>query len=227
MTSSPPIVLAQGLQFQRLEGGFSLDVEQLQIEKGESVALVGPSGCGKTTLISLIAGILKPNAGSLVVLGQEQHSAPEVQRRALRLGQIGMVFQEFSLLDYLNARDNVLLPLLLQGRSIEHKDREEALALLDSLGLASAALRHPPALSTGERQRVAICRALLLNPSLVLADEPTGSLDAARGEEVFELLISACQARGTSLLLVTHDANLARRCDRTIDCLTYSGEALP
>lgn len=217
-----PVLLASGLSFARPEGGFALAVDHLQINGGESVALVGPSGCGKTTLLSLIAGILQPTGGSLQVLGQDQTQTAEPQRRAIRLAKIGMVFQEYSLIEYLNARDNLLLPLVLQGKSVDASDRQSAMDLLAALGLESLANRFPAALSTGECQRIAIGRALLLNPPLVLADEPTGSLDADRGSEVLELLLSACKSRGSSLLMVTHDLGLASRLDRTIDAQPFS-----
>jgi putative ABC transport system ATP-binding protein len=217
-----PIIHAQDLSFRHPEGDFCLRVPSLQVQPKESVALTGPSGCGKTTLLSLIAGSLQANEGQLEVLGQDQTGATEPQRRALRLDRIGMVFQEFRLLDYLCARDNVLLPLLLANKSIDDQARHKADELLTAVGISHVALRRPAALSQGERQRVAICRALLMDPALVLADEPTGSLDSKRGAEVLDLLLAVCNERGASLVLVTHDKSLLPRCDRVIDANAFS-----
>jgi putative ABC transport system ATP-binding protein len=219
-----PVILAKDLEFHHPDGDFQLQVPELRLQAGETLALVGPSGCGKTTLLTLIAGNLQPIAGQLEVLGQDQTQASEAQRRNLRLRQIGMVFQEFCLLDYLSARDNVLLPLLLANQPIDESARAKAMDLLCAVGMESAAHRRPAALSMGERQRVAICRALLMDPTLVLADEPTGSLDFERGAEVLNLLIAACAERQASLILVTHDRTLMTKCDSVIDAQVFNAQ---
>ncbi len=221
---SSPIILAQDLEFRHQDGDFKLQVPELRLQAGETLALVGPSGCGKTTLLTLIAGNLQPIAGQLKVLGQNQAQASEAQRRDLRLRRIGMVFQEFCLLDYLSARDNVLLPLLLTSQPIDESAKTKAMDLLCAVGLESVAHRRPAALSMGERQRVAISRALLMDPTLVLADEPTGSLDFERGAEVLNLLIAACAERQASLILVTHDRTLMTKCDSVIDAQEFSAQ---
>ncbi|MAE45748.1 MAG: ABC transporter ATP-binding protein [Planctomycetes bacterium] len=219
-----PVILAKDLEFHHQDGDFKLQVPELRLQAGETLALVGPSGCGKTTLLTLIAGTLQPIAGQLKVLGQDQIQASEAQRRDLRLRRIGMVFQEFCLLDYLSARDNVLLPLLLANQPIDESAKTKAMDLLCAVGLGSVAHRRPAALSMGERQRVAISRALLMDPTLVLADEPTGSLDFERGAEVLNLLIAACAERQASLILVTHDRTLMTKCDSVIDAQEFSAQ---
>jgi len=221
---SSPVILAQDLEFHHQDGDFKLQVPELRLQAGETLALVGPSGCGKTTLLTLIAGTLQPIAGQLKVLGQDQFQASEAQRRDLRLRRIGMVFQEFCLLDYLSARDNVLLPLLLANQPVDESAKTKAMDLLCAVGLGSVAHRRPAALSMGERQRVAISRALLMDPTLVLADEPTGSLDFERGAEVLNLLIAACAERQASLILVTHDRTLMTKCDSVIDAQEFSAQ---
>ena len=191
-----------------------LDGVSLDIYPGESVAIVGPSGSGKSTLLGLLAGLDVPSAGA-VWLDGEPFSALDEDARALRRArEIGFVFQSFHLLPGLTALENVMLPLELgEGADAERTARE----VLDAVGLGKRANYYPQKLSGGEQQRVAIARAYATKPVLLFADEPTGNLDAATGRVIIDLLFKLNAERHTTLVLVTHDAELAARCDRTLD----------
>jgi putative ABC transport system ATP-binding protein len=185
----------------------------LHVDNGEIVAIQGPSGSGKTTLLGLLAGLEGTDSGSVSVLGHDLARLSATERARLRQRRVGVVFQTFGLVASLNAIDNVALPLSLAGRP-ESERMERASAVLDEVGLARVANARIDDLSGGERQRVAVARALAIEPQLILADEPTGSLDESQGRAVLELLIAATRDRGASLVLVTHDplsANLADR----------------
>ena len=211
-------LLLQDLCFAYGDSGFRLAVPQLHIDAGESVALVGPSGSGKTTLLNLVAGILAPDAGHILLWGAELSAQGTKARRQTRLRQMGMIFQSFELLDYLDVRDNVLLQArLLPGLRITDALERRAQQLAQELGLTDKWRRPVTALSQGERQRVAACRALLLDPPLVLADEPTGNLDPDNKRAVLEHLIQLCTRDGRMLLTVTHDHSLLPAFDRVID----------
>jgi putative ABC transport system ATP-binding protein len=190
-------------------GAFELSIPGLSIQAGESVALVGPSGSGKTTLLGLLAGILRPDRGSLRVSGTDLASLGERQRRQFRIRQVGQVFQAFELLHYLTVLENVMLPHFIHdaGRSAA-ESRERAMELLAETGLANRAGDRPNELSQGEQQRVAVCRALLNRPALLLADEPTGNLDPDNKRNVVELLLQQSKRGGNTLLMVTHDRAL-------------------
>ena len=180
---------------------------------GESVAIVGASGSGKSTLLGLLAGLDVPSGGSIELDGQDLFSLDEDGRAALRARLLGFVFQSFQLLPALNARENVMLPLELAGNA---RAEELADAMLERVGLAERLRHYPKQLSGGEQQRVALARAFVVQPKLLLADEPTGNLDAATGAGVIDLLFRLNAASGTTLVLVTHDEVLARRCGRII-----------
>jgi putative ABC transport system ATP-binding protein len=208
----------QQLHFAYGADGFSLRIPIMAIADGESVALVGPSGSGKTTLLNLIAGILAPDSGKIYLQGQELTSLGAAQRRAYRLRHIGMIFQSFELLDYLDVRDNILLQARLSRElRITAGLEEQARSIAAELGLEDKWHRPITALSQGERQRVAACRAFLLDPRLVLADEPTGNLDPENKLAVLNKLISHCRAHQRVLLTVTHDHSLLPSFDRVID----------
>jgi putative ABC transport system ATP-binding protein len=180
---------------------------------GEAVAVVGASGSGKSTLLGLLAGLDTPSAGSVRIDGEELFELDEDGRARLRARLLGFVFQSFQLLPALNALENVSLPLELANRS----DAESAArTMLERVGLAERLAHYPKTLSGGEQQRVALARAFVVQPKLLLADEPTGNLDAATGEGVIDLLFQLNAENGTTLLLVTHDELLARRCNRLI-----------
>ncbi len=198
--------------------GFSLSLPQLEILPGESVALIGPSGSGKTTLLNLVAGILEPDDGRITLNGEIISELGSRQRRKGRLSGMGMIFQSFELLDYLDVRDNILLQArLAPGIVISPSLQQHAKTLAEELGLSGKWWRPVSALSQGERQRVAACRALLLDPPLVLADEPTGNLDPANKRAVLDHLIALCARDGRILLTVTHDHSLLPAFDRVVD----------
>lgn len=185
----------------------------LQVNSGETVALVGASGSGKSTLLGLLAGLDLPSVGSISILEQSLTELDEEGRAKLRAEQIGFVFQSFLLLPTMTALENVMLPAELRG---ETDSEPRARALLESVGLGDRLHHLPPRLSGGEQQRVAIARAFMTRPRLLLADEPTGNLDSKTGEKVIELLFALNREHGTTLVVVTHDRELASRCQRQV-----------
>lgn len=206
------------LNFAYEKSSFMLQIDHLLFGDGEHVALVGPSGCGKTTLLNILAGVLTPEAGIVQVAGESVSSLSDARRRDFRIRKLGLVFQNFELLDYLDVRDNILLPLRIgKGLSVNNELCGHAEALAERLGIADKLGRHPPRLSQGERQRVAVCRALLLQPSVILADEPTGNLDPANKFVVLDLLLDHARESGATLLTVTHDRELLDRFDHVLD----------
>jgi putative ABC transport system ATP-binding protein len=186
----------------------ALDGVSLEVAAGEAVAVMGPSGSGKSTLLNLIAGVDRPSEGSVEVAGVDLGRLSETGLARFRRTHIGIVFQFFHLLDDLTVRDNVLLPAQLAGR---RDGRARAAELLETLGIAGKADAYPARLSGGERQRVAIARALMNRPDVLLADEPTGAVDARTGDQVAQLLTDL-NRDGQTLVLVTHDPGVARRC---------------
>jgi len=206
---------------------FSLRVPSLEIAAGERVALIGGSGCGKTTLALLLAGIHTPARGEILVDGSPVHTLSDAGRRRFRIARIGFIFQEFELLDYLRATDNILLPYRLNpALQLDRAARERAGTLAARLGLAPEKLRRFPArLSQGERQRVAIARALVNEPRLVIADEPTGNLDPASAAAVLDLIEGEAARLGATFLMITHDHSLLPRFDRTLDVEAFSTAA--
>ena len=185
----------------------------LDLCRGDSLAIVGSSGSGKSTLLGLLAGLDLPSSGSIHLAVQDLSQLDEDQRARLRAEQVGFVFQSFQLLDSLNALENVMLPLELEG----HADaRQRARALLERVGLGHRLTHYPRQLSGGEQQRVAIARAFVAEPAVLFADEPTGNLDSHTGERICDLLFELNRERGATLVLVTHDARLAQRCNRQI-----------
>jgi putative ABC transport system ATP-binding protein len=179
----------------------------------ETAAIVGASGSGKTTLLSIIAGLDTPTGGSVRLAGNDLFSIDEDQRAALRARQVGFVFQSFQLLGNLTALENVMLPLELAGRK---DSRKAAAEMMDRVGLSTRLGHYPRVLSGGEQQRVALARAFVVQPAVLLADEPTGSLDFATGETVMALMFDLNREQGTTLVLVTHDRAIASRCERRI-----------
>ena len=206
------------LHFEYPGSRFALSVDGLDIASGETVAIVGPSGSGKTTLLNLIAGVALPGSGEVVVAGETLSKQGDSARRFFRIRQIGMVFQGFELLDYLNVLDNILLPLRIGGGlRVTPQACERAAALAEMVGIGDKLRRFPGQLSQGERQRVAVSRALLLEPPLVLADEPTGNLDPSNKGLVLDLLLDYVADSGATLVTVTHDRELIPRFDRVLD----------
>ena len=179
----------------------------------QSAAIVGASGSGKSTLLSIIAGLDTPTTGKVLLAGADLFALDEDARAAVRAAKVGFVFQSFQLLGNLNALENVMLPLELQGRTDARRLTTE---MLGRVGLAERLRHYPKVLSGGEQQRVALARAFVVQPAVLLADEPTGSLDFATGETVMELMFELNREAGTTLVLVTHDQGIAARCDRQL-----------
>lgn len=190
-----------------------LDDIHFSLRERESVAIVGASGSGKSTLLSIVAGLDLPTGGTVRLGGIDLFKLDEDARAAVRAERLGFVFQSFQLLANLNALENVMLPLELQGRS---EARTLAREMLARVGLGQRLSHYPKLLSGGEQQRVALARAFVVEPSVLLADEPTGSLDFATGETVMQLIFELNREAGTTLLLVTHDDALAARCERKL-----------
>ena len=190
-----------------------LDAIDLAVAPGEAVAVLGPSGSGKSTLLGLLAGLDAPTAGDVLMFGQSLAGLDEDGRAALRAGRVGFVFQSFQLIPGLSALENVMLPLELADRS---GVRDSARAALERVGLGARLDHRPLELSGGEQQRVALARAFAPNPALLFADEPTGNLDGRTGEAVIDRLFELRAEHGTTLMLVTHDEAVARRCDRRL-----------
>jgi putative ABC transport system ATP-binding protein len=183
------------------------------VQPAETLALVGASGSGKSTLLGLLAGLDTPSTGKVILDGDDIFALDEDGRAALRKAKLGFVFQSFQLLAHLNALENVMLPLELRG---DPDARAKAEAMLGRVGLSSRLKHYPKYLSGGEQQRVALARAFVTEPPLLFADEPTGSLDAATGEAVIQLMFELNRERGSTLVLVTHDPSIAARCGRTL-----------
>lgn len=205
------------LTFTYGDGTFRLRIPQLILDAGRSAVIVGPSGSGKTTLLNLIAGILPGTGGEITVGTTAVHRLSDGERRLFRLLNVGQVFQDFQLIDYLNVLDNVLLPCRIHPSvTITKALRERAGELLNSVEMSSFMRRSVTRLSQGERQRVAICRALLLSPQIVLADEPTGNLDPVNAERIVRLLLAETRRSGATLVMVTHDHSLLPHFDQVI-----------
>jgi putative ABC transport system ATP-binding protein len=183
------------------------------VQPAETLAIVGASGSGKSTLLGLLAGLDSPSSGTVILDGVDIFALDEDGRARLRMEKLGFVFQSFQLLAHLNALENVMLPLELRG---DPDARAKATAMLGRVGLESRLKHYPKFLSGGEQQRVALARAFVTEPPLLFADEPTGSLDAATGEAVIQLMFELNRERGSTLVLVTHDTSIAARCGRTI-----------
>ncbi|GLS14475.1 ABC transporter ATP-binding protein [Hydrogenophaga electricum] len=197
-----------------------------ELLRGETAAIVGASGSGKSTLLSIVAGLDTPSRGTVHIDGTDLFALDEDQRAALRAQKVGFVFQSFQLLGNLTALENVMLPLELAGR---RDARTAAAAMLERVGLGQRLGHYPKVLSGGEQQRVALARAFVVRPAVLLADEPTGSLDFATGERVMALMFELNRELGTTLVLVTHDRGIAARCERRITieagCATEAAEA--
>jgi putative ABC transport system ATP-binding protein len=191
-----------------------LDGVGLEVARGDSLAIVGASGSGKTTLLGLLAGLDRPTTGSIMLAGELLDHLDEEARARLRRRRVGFVFQGFHLLPALTAEENVMLPLDLDGRSDARERAGEALA---RVGLGARRRHYPAQLSGGEQQRVALARAFVHGPEILFADEPTGNLDQRTGHHICDLLFALNRDHHTTLVLVTHDATLAARCDRRIE----------
>ena len=210
------------LQFDYGKNGFALEVDELMIGAGERITWIGRSGTGKTTLLHLVAGIIRPKAGDITCCGTSITELVDSACRDFRIRNIGLVFQDFALLEYLTVLDNILLPYrinqsLLLDKSAETRATELAIAV----GLASMLQRTPAHLSQGERQRVAVCRALITEPKVVLADEPTANLDNENATHVLNILDQYALEHGATLIVVSHDQIVLNRCKRVIDISSF------
>lgn len=186
-----------------------------EIEEGTSCAIVGPSGSGKTTLLGLAAGLDRPNSGSVTLNGIEMAPLSEDERAEVRNQHVGFVFQTFQLVPTLTALENVMVPLELRGEATKSV-KERAIRLLEDVGLGDRTHHYPTQLSGGEQQRVAVARAFINEPKILFADEPTGNLDSETGEHIEKLIFELNEKEGTTLILVTHDPELAEKCERII-----------
>ena len=212
------MITIENLDFQYGQTDFDLRIDQLSIERGSKVSFVGPSGLGKTTLLNLISGILVPRQGSIKIGKVDITQLNDAARRDFRITSIGFVFQDFELIDYLNLYENILLPWLINS-SLKLTDsiRRQARTLATNMGLGNKLNRPIGRLSQGEKQRVAVCRALLPGPDVLLADEPTGNLDPANKQLILDILFEHVSKTNATLIMVTHDHSLLKGFDKVID----------
>ena len=217
MAEANPLLKVSGLDFKYPGTSFRLRLDDFTLETGRSMALIGRSGCGKSTLLDLTCGIRTPQNGTIEFEDRDLSEMGDESRRLLRLESVGLVFQEFRLLDYLTVLDSILLPVRLSGRRVTSEIRDRAHELARRAGIQGLLKRRPQRLSQGERQRAAICRALIGTPRLVLADEPTGNLDPTTAESVLDLLFEEVATAGAALLVITHDHEILPRFDEVFD----------
>ncbi len=214
--SDAVVLRAQGIAKKVQDSSGELTILQdvsLAVNAGETLALVGASGSGKSTLLSILAGLDVPTSGQVQLAGRQLFDMDEDQRAAHRAAHLGFVFQNFQLIGHLTALENVMLPLELAGH---RQARTLAVAMLEQVGLGARLQHKPTVMSGGEQQRVALARAFVMKPDVLMADEPTGSLDHATGQSIIDLMFALNEAQGTALVLVTHDLGLARRCQRVL-----------
>jgi putative ABC transport system ATP-binding protein len=212
------MIQIHGLNFTYPGETFQLQIPDFQVQQGEKLAVIGPSGSGKTTLLNLVSGIVTPKQGEIEVAGTTVSAMSDAERRDFRIRNIGFVFQDFELLDYLNVLDNILHPYRIsRALRLDREVRERAALLAGQMDIRNKLKRRTDDLSQGEKQRVAICRALLPGPRLLLADEATGNLDPRNKGRILDLLFEAVDSHGATLLAVTHDHELLPRFDRVVD----------
>lgn len=219
------LIRIDNLEFSYGRGGFRLIIPALRIRAHEQVAIIGRSGSGKTTLLNLIAGIAVPKSGTVCVGVHEVSGLHDAARRDFRIRQIGFVFQDFELVEFLTIHDNILHPFRISSAlQLSEEVVNHAFRLTKSMGLEDKLYRKPGQLSQGEKQRAALCRALMSNPQVILADEPTGNLDPDASRQVMEYLMYRARESGATLVTVTHDHSLLDHFDRVIDFADFSLE---
>lgn len=215
------------LQFHYRHGEFHLSMPVMQVATGEKVAVIGPSGSGKTTLLNLVAGIFVPEQGKVNIGDIPVSELSDAVRRDFRITNIGFVFQDFQLLDYLTVLDNILHPYrITRALKLTQSVRQRAIDLAEQMNIQDKLQRHAMELSVGEQQRAAICRALLPQPKLILADEATGNLDPRNKGHILDLLFQSVEQHEATLLAVTHDHELLPRFDRVVDFAEFRNEAV-
>lgn len=208
----------QDLRFAHPGSRRGLHLPEFSLAQGETLAVVGPSGSGKTTFLNLLAALIRPDSGTIRINDIAVEALGARQAQAYRSQSVGYIFQDFGLLDYLDARDNILHPFrIARGRRVSPEVRRTVASLATELGIAEQLRQRPAQLSQGERQRVAICRAVATDPTVLLADEPTGNLDPETAEQIMEVLFAARARLGATLVMVTHDHALLDRFDRVLD----------
>ena len=219
------MISLSNLTFSYPNSEFQLSVPEFAVSPGEKIAVVGPSGSGKTTLLNLLAGILTPRQGNVRVGEVDVSGLGDAGRRDFRISNIGFVFQDFELLDYLTVLDNILHTYRITGAlKLNSEVKQRAVYLAEQMGIAGQLKKHPDELSQGEKQRAAICRALLPKPDLILADEATGNLDPANKTRILDLLFKSVEVHNATLVAVTHDHELLPRFDRVIDFQDFQGQ---
>lgn len=218
MVEEEPLIRAEGVSKVYGERVMTTALREvdLTIVRGDFCALTGPSGCGKTTLLNVLGLLDRPTSGRVRIEGRDTSSLDDDERTRLRAETLGFIFQFHHLLMAFSALENVMLPLLARHGRPATWMREKAAGLLDRVGLSDRAHYRATDLSGGQQQRVAVARALVMDPALILADEPTGNLDTDSGDQVFRVLREICRERGTAFLIVTHDEGIAARCDRVV-----------
>jgi len=210
------------IYFQYPKSDFKLQIDQLQFDDGSKTAIIGPSGFGKTTMLNLLAGILLPESGEIKVQDTLVNDLSERERRNFRIQNIGFVFQDFRLITYLNVLDNILLPYRINSTlKIETDTIDAASKLAKDLGIEDKLRKYPSKLSHGERQRVAICRALVTKPAVILADEPTGNLDPENKTKIMEILFDYVQQYRSTLITVTHDHQMLKGYNHTVNFANF------
>ena len=218
MENEKQILQIEDLKFWYTGKGFQLEISNLKINKGSKVAILGKSGSGKTTLAHLISGILKPQSGLIRFMGQDISDLSDGERRAYRIKNIGFIFQEFELIEYLSVLDNLILPYKLnKSLSLNEETINRAKAIAGRIEIENKLHKYPNQLSGGERQRLATARALITSPSLVIADEPTGNLDTQTANKVLNEIINQSSKSNSTLLMITHDPRLLESFDQVID----------
>ncbi|MCP9200498.1 ABC transporter ATP-binding protein [Gramella sp. GC03-9] len=218
-----PLIKLEDLSFSYTRDSFYLKIPELLIGRSEKLGITGPSGCGKTTLLNLISGIIKPNSGKIFTGDIELTSLGNQDIKDLRLVKMGLIFQQFELLEYLSVLDNILLPFRINPiLELQSETKERASSLAISMGLGDKLKRYPANLSQGERQRVSVARALITKPELLICDEPTANLDPVNRDRILDIIDSYCDKTNTALVMVTHDREILGRFDRVLDILEFS-----